>query len=288
MIKIGKLYINLLILPLLFMAAFTNTLLNTLIAYAVITVHELAHFIAAKCCKVEMGGLVIMPFGVSIKLKNNRIHPLHDTYISMAGPFGNVVMIIAALMLRKLGIANIGIVDYFILSNAAIFAINVIPILPLDGGRILRAVLTHHLGFTRASRISIAISQVNAVIVGAAGIWVLWSTHFNASIAVLCSFLIFNISAEKRNSQFTMMQELLDAPDKLSRARVMPARALVCTADTSPVQLLKHFSYNHYYMINVCDDQAKPLCTLSETQLIGAMVGGECQTVGDAVKAVGN
>jgi len=283
MVNIGKLHINLLILPLVLVAAVTHTLQSTAVAYVVVAVHEFAHFYAAKRCGVEVGGLVIMPFGVSLQLKERYIRDTAaDMYICAAGPFGNVVMILIGAAARRYYPQYGEMVDFFILSNVSILLINIVPILPLDGGRLLRAYLAGGIGYVRAYRITRVISGVCIVAVAILGVAALWYTRFNVSLVLLSAFLVFNMSAEKQNNEFLVMQQVLHSPQKLKKEGMMPIKALAVMADTPPSQLLKNFSYNHFYIVNVYDENAAVIGTLSETQIIRAMMdGAEKARVGD-------
>ena len=274
MITIGKLHINLLILPLILVAAVTHTLRDTAVAYAVVMIHELAHFYAAKRRGVEVGGLVIMPFGVSLQLKERYIRDtVSDMYICAAGPAGNVVMILLSTAVRQYLPQYSELLDFFILSNVSILLINIVPILPLDGGRLLRAYIAGSMGYARAYRITRIIGGFGIVIVAVLGIAALWYTRFNVSLVLLCAFLVFNMSAEKKNNDFLVMQQVLQSPQKLKKERLMPIKAIAVMADTPAAQLLKNFSYNHFYIVNVCDEDAAVIGTLSETQIIRAMAG---------------
>lgn len=272
MIKIGRVYINLLIIPLLFAAYITNSLSELYMAYITATLHELAHLLVALRYKVLISGFVIMPFGVCMRIKDNKIdNPVHECIICMAGPLANLALIIVGFLLRDYLAAPKELVDFFICSNASILLINTIPIVPLDGGRVLRAALTAKYGFLKASKLSHIISQLNIVLIGFFGIYVLWITRFNVSVMLLCTFLIFNMSAEKKNNELTLMRQLVYSKRKLSSREIMPVRELAVTKGISIRNLLKNFSYDKYYIVNVMNSKMEIERTLTETQIIAGI-----------------
>ena len=272
MIKIGRVYINLFIIPLLFVSYITNSLTELAAAYITATLHELAHLALALRYKVEISGFVIMPFGVCIRLKDNQIdNPIHECIICAAGPVSNFILIVLGFLLRNYLGGRAELLDFFICSNASIFLINTIPVVPLDGGRILRAALTSKYGFVRASKTAHIISQFNIALIGLFGIYVLYITHFNVSVMLLCAFLIFNMSSEKRNNELTIMRQLVYSKRKLARREIMPVRELAVMKGVPVRRLLKSFSYDRYYIVNVMNSKMEIETTLTETQIVDSL-----------------
>lgn len=271
MIKIGKVYINLLLFALIAAAYVTNSLFELCVSYICVTLHELSHMFAALYYKIDVNGFVIMPFGVSLRLKESQIsEPMHECAVCVAGPAMNLVLALAALFFRMHSVGNLRSVDFFISSNLAIFLINIIPIVPLDGGRIFRAFMTSKFGFIRAAKTANVISQINIALIGALGIYVLYVTHFNVSIMLICTFLIFNMSSEKRNNELALMRQIVHSKKKLAESEMMRVRELAVTGDVSVRRLLKSFSYDCYYIVNVIDKDMKIRRCLTETQIINA------------------
>ncbi|HIV02573.1 MAG TPA: site-2 protease family protein [Candidatus Aphodoplasma excrementigallinarum] len=273
MVKLGWLYINLFSIPLLIVAVLTGSAGSMAIAYLVVTLHELAHFCAARYFRVGVSGFVIMPFGVCLRLKENHIKdPVQESVICAAGPACNLLLIVAAILLRPYLPCPPDGYAFFLYSNFSILLINIVPIIPLDGGRILRALLTHRYGFIKAVRITEVVSQINIALVGLLGIYILYLTHFNVSMMMLCAFLLFNMSAEKKNSELIVMQQIIYSKEKLTKRQIMPVKELAVMEQTDARRLLKNFSYNSYYLLSVLDKNLTILGTLSETQVIEAVI----------------
>ncbi len=273
MIKIGRVHINLLMIPFLAVAYFTGSMVSTLIAYAVICLHESAHFLAAKRFAVKMDGLIVMPFGVSLQLKDNVIkNPMHEIGVCLAGPAMNFVLLLLGFVAKYNWFKSSFYLDFFLLSNFSIMLVNLLPILPLDGGRTLKALLTQHMGFVKAFRFTDIISKINIAMLGIVGLLILWVTQFNVSVAMLSAFLVFNIGSERQSNHLLVMRELLNYPKKLKEEGVMPVRELAVMGDVTSTSLLKNFSYNHFYIVRVMKDDIAIAGTLSETEILDAMM----------------
>ncbi len=96
-----------------------------LIFYISILLHEIAHVIVALLLKVDVTELILMPIGVCAVYKENII-PRKEVIISFAGP---IMSLVIAILSKDVFISNV---------NLLIMILNLIPIYPLDGGRILK------------------------------------------------------------------------------------------------------------------------------------------------------
>ncbi len=98
--------------------------------------HELAHIAAYRICGTKMERVELLPFGICAVPKDPlKITPANEVFCAAAGPTVNLV--IALIFLAFPFPAESETVRYLLYCNGALFFINVLPILPLDGGRIL-------------------------------------------------------------------------------------------------------------------------------------------------------
>ncbi|MBQ3823989.1 MAG: hypothetical protein II808_02145 [Clostridia bacterium] len=159
-------------------------------------VHELGHFGAAALFGGKPTGFFILPIGMKIELDAAKMSYLGEAVTALAGPFVNVIMWAAsAVVARYTGL------DIFVFSAAANFflaVLNMIPALPLDGGRALRCVLRKHLeDVEKADGISDVVTLVSLVAVFAFGIYVLVSSGYNISLIAISLFLLVTLLREK-------------------------------------------------------------------------------------------
>ncbi|OQB13373.1 MAG: Stage IV sporulation protein FB [Firmicutes bacterium ADurb.Bin193] len=264
-IRLKKVEIHPSFLLLLFFAIVFDFIYYLSVAYIMVIIHELAHAAAALSLGVKLDTVEILPFGVAIKISGSYIkNPVHEIIISAAGPLCSAGM---AFLCHRLMTDS-----FFVMVNLSIALINIIPALPLDGGRILKAFLTERWGYVKAFNFTVKITRVCAVVVSLAGAAFLFYTRFNFSLILIGAFLVVNTVAEQRSSAHIMMNEIIKSREKLSRGCAERAGVIAISADEPAGKALKLLSYNRYYLINVINSDMDIIGTLTETRLIELLV----------------
>ncbi len=171
--------------------------------FTCVTLHELGHSIAARAFGIPVRDITLLPLGGVAQITKNPEKPIHELIIAAAGPLVNVVIAgilfavvgasMAAAMLDGQGLLPGGLnqpsletlLFWLLAANISLVLFNLIPAFPLDGGRMLRALLAMGLGYPRATRIASAIGQVIAI---GLGLWGFLSGNF---ILVLIAVFVF-------------------------------------------------------------------------------------------------
>ena len=143
-----------------FYGALSVIYLFLILAVSVI-LHELGHVLAAKKFGIDTASVTLYPFGGIAALKGDPVESGHEIFIAFAGPAVNFLLVILGCFMIKLNI--IGAFEFTIL-NLAMGVFNLFPAYPMDGGRILRSLLSKKLGIIRATRASMLVSCVFAVL----------------------------------------------------------------------------------------------------------------------------
>lgn len=237
------------------------------ISYAVTAIHETAHIITAKMCNVETDGVEMLPFGITMRLSKDCITDTWDEIkIALAGPLSNFLIVYFVYGFYD-GVYR----EYIITASLAMGIFNLLPALPLDGGRIMRAFFVRRLGHIRAATVSLGISKIVIVILVCAGLYILYATGFNFSFLLIGGFLAANITEERKNANMIIMKDILFSRKKLSKKGTVHGSVLVADIDEKAKNILKKLSYDRYYLINITDSRMCVLRTVTETELIEKM-----------------
>jgi len=149
--------------------------------FACVLLHEFGHVFAARRYGVQTPDITLLPIGGVARLERIPEKPSEELVVALAGPAVNVV--IAALLFLVLGglpsmddgtqVQNpgVGLLGRLAWVNITLVVFNLIPAFPMDGGRVLRALLAYRLGYTRGTRIAAGVGQAVAFALGLAGLF---------------------------------------------------------------------------------------------------------------------
>jgi Zn-dependent protease len=170
------------------------------ILFVCVVLHEFGHIFAAAGYGIRTPDVTLLPIGGVASMERMPEKPGQEIVVALAGPAVNLV--IAILLVIVLGvqldmglIARLDEVDSSLIArvaaaNVALLVFNLVPAFPMDGGRVLRALLALNVGFTRATQIAAMIGQGLAILLGFLG---LFGNPFLVLIAV---FIFLAASAE--------------------------------------------------------------------------------------------
>ncbi|WP_420631640.1 site-2 protease family protein [Candidatus Leptofilum sp.] len=178
--------------------------------FVLVTLHELGHSFAALHYGVPVERIVLLPIGGVAQLGHMPDNPKQEFVIALAGPAVNVALAIlmgGAALLFGLSLTNpltsgvsltIGaIFSYIFFYNVILAVFNMIPAFPMDGGRVLRAVLAMRLDYGRSTQIAAGIGRTLALLFGIYGLFN--GQFFSVLIAI---FIFTGATQEARMVQF--------------------------------------------------------------------------------------
>src|SRR5262249_53333579 len=137
--------------------------------------------------------------------------PRHELYIALAGPAVNVVIAAILFAVRELlgTVQGLGLpsnltenpLSFLYAANLMLVAFNMIPAFPMDGGRVLRAILGLRLGVYRATQIAATIGQLVAVLMGLVGLGIIPSpipgVRGSVGLVIIALFVFFGAAQER-------------------------------------------------------------------------------------------
>lgn len=168
-------------------------LLTLVLLFASVVAHEYGHVMAARFYEVNCERVVLTPLGGIAFLERMPRDPVQELVITAAGP---LVSLLLCLWSGALAIITFSFTDVFVMlcaGNGVLFLFNVLPVFPLDGGRILRSVLQYAMSYKNATKISVRVSQFMCLSIGLIGI-----INFNFMLVVTMIFVAYLSALELR------------------------------------------------------------------------------------------
>ena len=176
-----------------------------------VILHEFGHALAARRYGIRTRDIVLLPIGGVARLEKLPTTPLHELWVSLAGPAVNVAIAAVLFVWLKftasfeafqlMTVTGSSFFEKLLAVNLFMIAFNMIPAFPMDGGRVLRAVLAMRTSHGRATRIAASIGQGIAVFFGVIGLF------YNPFLMLIAVFVWFGASQEARSAQ---MQTAVD------------------------------------------------------------------------------
>ncbi len=161
-------------------AAFDAVLFVVLI-FACVTAHEFGHVLTADRFGVRTTDVTLFPIGGVASMEQIPEKPSQELLIALAGPAVNIAIAILILIVTPGSIASLQFTDVangeaglamrLAIANLALGLFNLIPAFPMDGGRVLRALLAIKLSHTQATKFAAIIGQGLAFVLGFAGLF---------------------------------------------------------------------------------------------------------------------
>ncbi|MBS7298399.1 MAG: hypothetical protein KIG65_04895 [Eubacteriales bacterium] len=255
MIKLSKyLYIHWLTVLLFVFAYITRTLEYTFMMYSVMILHELAHALSAKFLRIDTSKIILYPFGVNITLKTRVLCSLCDSLILyLSGPMINAVAALVAYYIAW----N----ETFIYNNLAIFIFNMLPVLPLDGGRITEAIMLKFYNAKACRTTMIVISAILSLAIS--GLLIIYG-ELNINTFTLMIFMVGNciMSKEKYNRDY-LRELMLTKKIKTKRAQL-----LIVEKPFDMKELLNYFSPRKHTAVFISNTKGEIIDVKSDKEVI--------------------
>ena len=262
--------VNIWVLPVFFCSIIGGYSNIFLVAYITALLHELAHVFSAKLLKVSVSEVRIYPFGITARLSNNYIRSSEKEFIiAFAGPLMNIILFWCSIILKVFLGTELSV--YCSDLNLAMCAINLVPALPLDGGRMLKSILTSRYGIIRSYDFMLKLSKVIIIILISVSVIFFFVTDFNFSLVLISAFLLQNLCAEQQTVSIITLKEILNNRSKLSDATEYPSKSICVSCDSPARTILKYLSYDYYYIVHITDSDSKIIKTVTETEVLTAL-----------------
>lgn len=200
--------------------AVTDSLSVILALFACVVAHEYGHALTARRFGIRTPDITLLPIGGVARIERMPESPTAELLITLAGPLVNVV-IWAALVLIFAAPTSF---DLFFFANATpmtflgwlasvnlfLAVFNMLPAFPMDGGRILRAILSFRMHRARATRIAASVGQFVAFFIG---LLALYSGNF--LLLVLAGFIFFAAGSENADGEMRALVGRMRARDAM-------------------------------------------------------------------------
>ena len=233
------------------------------IYFIVLCLHEFAHYFVAKRLGYVLNKVVFMPYGVGLGGKNQLLKTNHEILIAIAGPLFNVILACICVCFWWCFPLTYAYTELFVFSNLALAFFNVLPLFPLDGGRVVVCLLTNKLKRIRAYKI---MKILGFVFSGLFAILFFLSVFIklNLTLFFISFFLFSSCFGNDANIYFerTYIQNF-----KKEISKPFQIKSYVVSSSTPVYKMLKYINSNHFTIFCLIDKN-KIVKVLTETEVL--------------------
>ncbi len=137
--------------------------------FGCVLLHEMGHALAAREFGIATRDVTLLPIGGLARLERMPRDPRQELWIALAGPAVNVAL--AGVLGIWVALFGGWFANRLLLINLGLVVFNMIPAFPMDGGRVLRALLARRMGHLRATELAASIGKAMAIVFGVAGLF---------------------------------------------------------------------------------------------------------------------
>lgn len=226
-------------------AAARQGLIFILLLFACVVLHEFGHALAARRYGIGTRDIILLPIGGVARITRIPRNPRQELVIALAGPAVNVgIALVLYLLLNSrssmgdiLAVQNasLALAGKLLTVNIWLVLFNLIPAFPMDGGRVLRALLALRLPHVRATQVAAVVGQAIAFGFGFLGLF------YNPLLIFIALFVYLGAAQEASLAQMRDLTERLPVSAAMLRdMRVLSSNAALSDAVDALLQTSQH------------------------------------------------
>jgi stage IV sporulation protein FB len=238
-----------------------------LVVVTSVLVHEIGHGIMAKIMGLKIAEIDLLPFGGQAKIEDfTGLDPDKEIYVALAGPITSLSLA-AFFYFLPLKFDPLTL-DMMVKVNLLLGCLNLLPALPLDGGRVLRALLSSYQGYKKATRAAAWAGETIGALMIAGGAYLTWRSLNGANFIILGVFLFWAARREARLLVYAFMRFLVHKKGELARKGFLTSRQVVSSENAAVKAILDSSQPNHYLLVVIVDQEHHIVGMRSEAELI--------------------
>ncbi len=228
---------------------FMPWILGTVIALGLflgVLIHELAHSVVARGKGIKINSITLMIFGGIATMEEGTPDPKAELPMALIGPIASLLVGLvccgiafatpAVIQDPPLAGLVIFVFGYLGVLNIVLFAFNLLPAFPMDGGRVLRAWLAERMPLHRATKIAADVGKGFAIIFGLVGL-----VFFSPFLILIALFIYIGASMESTAVKYSYLLQDVTVGDMMSSP-------VISVSQTLPVSQVIHMMYSSKHL----------------------------------------
>ena len=247
-----------------------DSVLFIALIFGCVVLHEFGHILMARRFGIETPDVILLPIGGVALMPRMPEKPAQELAVAVAGPMVNVVIAFFLFLLLgaihpdnlvRIDDPRVSLLARLAAANVFLVLFNMIPAFPMDGGRVLRALLAMKLGGARATQVAASVGQAFAFALGFLGLF------GNPLLIFIAIFVYMAAAGEAQTTAFNEAARGLSVADAMeTRFNAIPVEANLAAAIETLLATAQH-------EFPVVDAFGKPVGLLMREDIVSALKG---------------
>lgn len=243
-----------------------------MIAFIAVTLHELTHAVIADLYGLDIERIEIWPFGGMARIQGlDSQDPYVETMVAVSGPLLNFFWAALAWSVGRALPLSPQYVALFIETNLAIGALNLLPVAPLDGGRLARLFLSRTLGYQEAERRVREGGLWLARLLFAASLAMLAVGRLELGLGIFAAFLYWGAYKAPHQAPYLIIRDLGQRLLGFQKRPVWTVEDFAVRGDVGIGEVIRVMRPLKYHRVVVLDEHMQRLGILYEEALLSGL-----------------
>ena len=246
---------------------------KVLLVFSAVLWHELAHAKVALLLRLKVLEVELLPFGGVARIEGlGTIGSRDEFMIAAAGPAASMVLAAIAYTGMLYSTTYGDIWDFYYRANMMLALFNLLPGLPLDGGRILRACLSSHIEYSKATLLAATISKGLSLCLLMLIVYeYIVSSTMNMTFLIAAVFLYTTAQSEIKVAGFRTLRVLAQKKAELMAKGVMTTTYFTVVNNVIVKDIVKLFKPDQYYILLIVNTECILCGTVTEMEIWDAL-----------------
>jgi stage IV sporulation protein FB len=250
----------------------TGYFIELLTLFVIVFIHELGHVSMAKGFGWRVKEVQLLPFGgVAVVEESGNIPAFEEIWVALAGPIQNAWMAAFAYIMMQFSSNDLGWWQYFLQANIMIGLFNMMPILPLDGGKVLVSILSFQLSYYKTLHICAWISlMISSGIVIYALISASTQGGIHLNLLMIGLFLVYSNWISYRHIPYLFRRFLISREGRALHhlAQGTSTHPIIVGGHKDITAIVHMFMRERYHLIFILSKQGRIQKVLTEQHVI--------------------
>ena len=257
-------------------AVWTGQFVELITLFTLVVIHELGHIFAALGCGWRVRSMELLPFGGVAQVDEwGSTNTKDEILVALAGPLMNFVMILIAIFFQNIHLWDAEWCEFFIQGNLLIALFNLLPIWPLDGGKIVQALLCSWYPFYRSIHLTILWSSLLVLFLFPLSFFI----PAQINLMVICVYILIENRMAWKKLHYQFIRFLLFKEQSSKAKKNLPACSIYLDRDEKVGEVVKLMKKGCYHYIHVINRERRVIAIYSEEELLSAFFNQPQQPV---------